>query len=118
MNRIKAQRAWTPEELSRLRVLLRQRATYAAIGAELGRSAKAISSAVWKFDLRTSRQPYRGDVIRTVRRLAASGYSDRIIGNTVGRTRSAISQLRAKLGIPAGRPRHDPRKIGRRRNAA
>jgi hypothetical protein len=109
MNRIKAQREWSPRELAELRVLARSGMPHAEIAAKLSRSVKAISSAIYKFDVRvTSNTNYRPDDVRKVRELAARGYSDRIIGLTIGRTRTAISQIRERRGIAAGNPKHRP----------
>ena len=109
MNRIRAQREWSPRELAELRVLARQGMPHAEIAAKLDRSVKAISSAISKFDVRVTRSTgYRGDDLRRIRQLAAAGYSDRVIGLTIGRTRSAISQIRERRGISAGNPKHRP----------
>ena len=109
MNRIRAQREWSPRELAELRVLARQGMPHAEIAEKFSRSVKAISSAIYKFDVRsTSSKGYRGDDVSKIRELAARGYSDRIIGLTIGRTRSAISQIRERRGIAAGNPKHRP----------
>ena len=109
MNRIKAQRIWQPRELAELRVLVRAGLPHAEIAAKLNRSVKAVSSAIYKFDVEVTRNTnYRPDDVRRVRELAARGYSDRIIGLTIGRTRSAISQIRERRNIAAGNPQHRP----------
>lgn len=109
MNRIKSQRVWEPRELAELRVLVRAGLPHADIAAKLNRSVKAISSAISKFDVRVIRSTgYRGDDLRRIRQLAAAGYSDRVIGLTIGRTRSAISQIRERRNIAAGNPQHRP----------
>ena len=109
MNRIKAQRIWQPRELAELRVLVRSGMPHAEIAEKLNRSVKAISSAIYKFDVRvTGNKGYRGDDVSKIRQLAACGYSDRVIGLTIGRTRTAISQIRERRGIAAGNPKHRP----------
>lgn len=103
MNRIKAQRQWTSAEIGELRIMRRAKVPYAEIAAKLDRSVSAIANAVYVYDLDTSKRPWRaGDVLR-VRELAARGYSDRVIGLTIGRSRSAVSQLRDQRGIKSGR---------------
>lgn len=109
MNRIKLQRIWTPNELADLRRMVRQGMPHAEIATRLDRSVKAISAAIYKFDIKVTRNTgYRPDDVRRVRELAARGYSDRIIGLTIGRTRSAISQIRERRNIAAGNPQHRP----------
>lgn len=111
MNRIKAQRVWQPRELAELRVLVRSGMPHAEIAAKLNRSVKAVSSAIYKFGVRVVRSTgYRGDELRRIRELAERGYSDRVIGLTIGRTRTAVSQIRDRRGIRAGKPEHAPRK--------
>lgn len=109
MNKIKSQRIWTPHDINELRRLVRAGLPHAEIAPKIGRSIKAVSSAIQKFDVPVIRNTaYRGDDIRKIRELAARGYSDRIIGLTIGRTRSAISQIRERRGIRAGNPKHRP----------
>ena len=109
MNRIKLQRIWTPNELNELRRLVRQGLPHAEIATRLNRSVKAISAAIYKFDVPSSRsRGYSGADVQRVRQLASRGYSDRIIGLTIGRTRSAISQIRERRNIAAGNPQHRP----------
>ena len=103
MNRIKLQRQWTDFEIAQLKRHRMAGLSYAEIGAILDRSAAAIGSAVWQFDLRAKKKPIRQSEIRHIRALAALGYSDRVIGLTVGRTRTAVSQIRDREGIPCGR---------------
>lgn len=109
MNPIKAQRIWTLNQLAELRRLVRRGMPHADIAAKLGRSVKAISSAIYKFDVPvTKHRSYRPDEVAQVRQLVARGYSDRVIGLTIGRTRSAISQIRERRNIAAGNPQHRP----------
>jgi hypothetical protein len=103
MNRIKAQRQWTEFEVAQLKRLRLAGLTYAEIGAKLDRSVSAIGAAVWTYDLRSLKKPIRRSDIEWIRSLAARGYSDRVIGLTVGRTRTAVSQIRDRNQIPAGR---------------
>lgn len=109
MNRIRAQRVWQPRELAELRVLVKAGVSHAEIAQKLNRSVKAVSSAIYKFNVPVKRSTgYRADEVRKVRELAACGYSDRVIGLTIGRTRTAISQIRERRGIGAGNPKHRP----------
>lgn len=103
MNKIKSQRVWTDFEVAQLKRHRLAGLSYAEIGAILDRSASAIGSAVYQFDLRAIKQPIRRSVVNHIRSLAALGYSDRVIGLTVGRTRTAVSQIREREGIASGR---------------
>lgn len=109
MNKIKSQRIWTPHDINELRRLVRAGLPHVEIAEKVDRSVKAISSAIYKFDIQVTRSSgYKAEDVRKVRELAARGYSDRIIGLTIGRTRSAISQIRERRGIRAGNPKHRP----------
>lgn len=103
MNKIKSQRQWTDFEVAQLKRHRLAGLSYAEIGAILNRSAAAIGSAVYQFDLRAIKQPIKRSVVNHIRALAALGYSDGVIGLTVGRTRTAVSQTRDREGIPCGR---------------
>ena len=103
MNKIKSPRVWTDFEVAQLKRHRLAGLSYAEIGAILDRSASAIGSAVYQFDLRAIKQPIRRSVVNHIRSLAALGYSDRVIGLTVGRTRTAVSQIREREGIGSGR---------------
>ena len=109
MNRIKSQRQWEPREIAALKKLRREGLPYAEIAQQLNRSQKAIGSAVYKFDAQAMRRPWRSSEVAQVKHMAAKGYSDRVIGLTIGRTRTAVSQLRERGGIAAGNPEHNPR---------
>ena len=111
MNKIKSQRQWTEFEVAQLKRHRLAGLSYAEIGALLNRTVGAIGSAVWQFDLRAIRQPIRRSVVNHIRALAALGYSDRVIGLTVGRTRTAVSQIRDREGIPCGRDAKIARRI-------
>jgi hypothetical protein len=45
------------------------------------------------------------EAVEAIRSMAASGLSDRLIGERLGRSRDAICQARRRYGIPAARPR-------------
>lgn len=103
MNRIKQQRQWTEFEVAQLKRHRLAGLSYAEIGAKLNRSVGAIGAAVWTYNLRSLKKPIKRSDIAWIRDLAARGYSDRVIGLTVGRTRTAVSQIRDREGIPPGR---------------
>jgi hypothetical protein len=103
VNKIKAQREWSEFEVAQLKRLHAAGLSYVEIGAKLGRSRGGIANAIYKFDLRVKKRPILRAEVRHIRDLAARGYSDRVIGLTVGRTRTAISQIRERQGIPCGR---------------
>ena len=112
MNPIKSQREWTPREIAELKKLRHEGVAYAEIARQLNRSQKAIGSAVYKFDAQAMRRPWRSTEIAQVKHMAAKGYSDRVIGLTIKRTRTAVSQLRERRGIGAGNPEHNPARVG------
>lgn len=103
MNRVKSQRQWTEFEVAQLKRYRLAGLSYAEIGEKLDRSVGAIGAAVWTYNLRSLKKPIRRSDIQWIRDLAARGYPDRVIGLTVGRTRTAVSQIRDREGIPAGR---------------
>lgn len=110
MNRIKAQRKWTPRELAELRKMRRQNVSYRDIAAHFGRTTRAIASQVYQLDARGFRCPWKAADLIQLRHMAARGYSDRKIGLTIGRSRTAVSQKRDRMGLAPGNPKHNPRK--------
>lgn len=59
MNRIKAQRQWTPRERAELRQLRRQNVDYATLAQHFGRITRAIASQVYQLDARGFRRPWK-----------------------------------------------------------
>lgn len=110
MNRIKAQRQWTPRERAELRQLRRQNVDYATLAQHFGRTTRAIASMVYAIDARGAKRPWRAADLIQLRHMASRGYSDNKIGMTIGRTRTAVSQKRERLGIAPGKPEHGPRR--------
>lgn len=110
MNRIKAQRKWTPRELAELRKMRRQNVSYRDIAAHFGRTTRAIASMVYAIDARGAKRPWRAADLIQLRHMASRGYSDNKIGLTIGRSRTAVSQKRERLGIAPGNPEHGPRR--------
>lgn len=115
MNRIRAQRQWEPRELHELRKLRRQNVDYATLATHFKRTRRAIASMIHKIDARGFRRPWLAMDIVQLKHMAARGYSDRKIGLTIGRSRTAVSQKRERLGIPPGNPKHNP--LRKNRNA-
>lgn len=95
-------RPWSDED--RAELLKRRRAgeSTAEIAEAMNRSERAITSMACKLGLPVVRRPHRLTELAQVRRLAERGYSDRVIGLTIGRSRSAVSQIRDRYKIPAG----------------
>ena len=110
MNRIKAQRKWTPRELAELRKMRRENVSYREIAAHFNRTQRAIASMVYAIDARGAKRPWRAADLIQLRHMASRGYSDNKIGMTIGRSRTAVSQKRERLGIAAGNPEHGPRR--------
>ncbi len=97
-----ANRQWTEED--RAELLKRRRAgeSAAEIAQAMNRSERAVISMAYKLGLPAVRKPHRLTELAQVRRLAERGYSDRVIGLTIGRSRTAVSQIRDKYKIKAG----------------
>ena len=51
---------------------------------------------------------YGAELAEAIRRLAARGLDDTHVGERVGRSKDAVTQIRTRNGIPAGVPRHEP----------
>lgn len=109
MNRIKSQRQWTARERNELRKMRRENVDYATLAQHFGRTARAIASQVYQLDARGFRRPWKADLIQ-LRHMESRGYSDRKIGLTIGRSRTAVSQKRDRMGLAPGNPKHNPRK--------
>ena len=103
MNRIRAQRQWKLLEIAELHRLRAAGVSYGDIAIALNRTMRAIHCAVCIFEAPGAKRPVRTTDVQWVRDLAARGYSDRVIGLTVGRTRTSVSQIRDREGIQAGR---------------
>ena len=103
MNRIRAQREWRLREIAELHRLRAAGVSYADIATALNRTMRAIYTAVCIFEAPGAKRPVRTTDVQWVRDLAARGYSDRVIGLTVGRTRTSVSQIREREGIASGR---------------
>lgn len=110
MNRIKSQRQWTARERNELRKMRRENVDYATLAKHFGRTTRAIAAQIYHIDARGFRRPWKAAELIQLRHMASRGYSDRKIGLTIGRSRTAVSQKRERLGIAAGNPKHGPRK--------
>lgn len=97
-----ANRPWTEEDRAELARLRRAGLSSQEIAERIGRTIRAVDSAACKMGLPSVRKPHRTTELEQVRRLAERGYSDRVIGITIGRTRPAVYQLRKKYNIRAG----------------
>ncbi len=97
-----ANRPWSDEDRAELLKRRRTGESTAEIAQAMNRSERAITSMACKLGLPVVRKPHRLTELAQVRRLAERGYSDRVIGLTIGRSRSAVSQIRDKYKIKAG----------------
>lgn len=95
-------RIWT--EADRAELLKRRRAGQSSkeIGEAMGRTPQAVNCMAYKLEMPVKKRPHKLTELNQVRRLAERGYSDRVIGLTIGRSRTAVSQIRDRYKIPAG----------------